>query len=122
MLQELIQKLQKMHGLSAEQSHSILSTVTGYIKEKIPLIKDKIEDLFAAKPAEPKVSAFDQPAAEEKKEEQSFLDKISNMIPGETGEKIENFVKGAAQKAEEVFDGLKEKAGGLFGGKKDESK
>ena len=122
MLQELIQKLQKMHGLSAEQSHNILSTVTGYIKEKIPLIKDKIEDLFAAKPAEPKVSAFDQPAAEEKKEEQSFLDKISNMIPGETGEKIENFVKGAAQKAEEVFDGLKEKAGGLFGGKKDESK
>ena len=122
MLQELIQKLQKLHGLSAEQSHSILSTVTGYIKEKVPMIKDKIEDLFAAKPAEPKVSAFDQPAAAEKKEEQSFLDKISDMIPGQTGEKIETFVKGAAHKAEEVFDGLKEKASGLFGGKKDESK
>lgn len=122
MLQELIQKLQKEHGLSAEHSTSILSTVTGYLKEKFPLMKDKIEHMFAATPVEPKVSAFEQPAAEEKKEEQSFLDKISDMIPGQTGEKIENFVKGAAHKAEEVFDGLKDKAGGLFGGKKDESK
>ncbi len=122
MLQELIQKLQKLHGLSAEQSNNILATVTGFIKEKIPLIKDKIEDLFAAKPAEPKASAFDQPATEEKKEGNSFLDKISDLIPGQAGEKIETFVKGAAHKAEEVFDTVKEKASGMFGGKKDESK
>lgn len=122
MLQELIQKLQKDHGLSAEQSQGVLSTVTGFIKEKIPLMKDKIENLFAAKPSEPKASAFEQPAAEEKKEEQSFLDKISDMIPGPAGEKIETFAKSAAHKAEEVFDAVKEKASSLFGGKKDESK
>jgi hypothetical protein len=122
MLQELIKKLKEDHALSSEQSQGIIATVTGFIKEKIPMIKDKIENLFAAKPAEPKASAFDQPHSEEKKEEHSILDKISDMIPGQAGEKIETFVKGAAHKAEEVFDAVKEKAGGLFGGKKDESK
>ncbi len=122
MLQELIKKLQTDYGLSAEKSSGIVSTVTGFIKEKIPMMKDAIEKMFAANPAEPKASAFDQPAAEEKKEEHSFLDKISDMIPGQAGEKIESFAKSAAHKAEEVFDAVKEKASGMFGGKKDESK
>lgn len=122
MLQELIQKLQKSHGLTAEQSQGVVSTVTGFIKEKFPMMKDTIDNMFAAKVAEPKVSAFHQPGTEEKKEEHSFLDKISDMIPGQAGEKIESFAKGAAHKAEEVFDAVKEKVGGMFGGKKDESK
>jgi hypothetical protein len=121
MLQELIQKLQNDHGLSAEQSQGVVSTVTGFIKEKFPMMKDSIEKMVTSKTEEPKVSAFSQPEAE-KKEESSFLDKISDFIPGQAGEKIENFVKGAAHKAEDVFDAVKEKAGGLFGGKKDESK
>ena len=122
MLQELIKKLQNEYGLSAEKAGGIVSTVTGFIKEKVPVVKDAIENMFAAKPAEPKASAFDQPAAEEKKEGQSFLDKISDMIPGQAGEKIENFAKSAAHKAEEVFDAVKEKASEMFGGKKDEGK
>ena len=89
------------------------------MKEKFPAMKDTIEKMLAA---EPKASAFTQPDAGEKKEEQSFFDKISDMIPGQAGEKIENFAKSAAHKAEEVFDAVKEKASGLFGGKKDESK
>jgi hypothetical protein len=119
MLQELIQKLQNDHGLSAEQSQGVISTVTGFIKEKFPKMKDAIENMVAPKAEEPKVGAFSQPEAEEKKEESSFLDKISDLIPGQTGEKIETFVKGAAHKAEDVFDAVKEKASGLFGGKKD---
>ena len=122
MLQELIEKLQKDHGLSREQSHGVISTVTGFMKEKFPMMKDTIANMFTVKAAEPKVSAFDQPHTEEKKEEQSFLDKISDMIPGQAGEKIETFAKGAAHKAEEVFDAVKEKVGGMFGGKKDENK
>ena len=38
--------------------------------------------------------------------EYSFLDKISDIIPGQAGEKIENFVKGAADKEEDVFDAV----------------
>ena len=120
MLQELIQKLQNDHGLSAEQSQGVVSTVTGFIKEKFPLMKDTMESLLNPKSEESKPGAFAQPEAEEKKEESSFLDKISDFIPGQAGEKIESFVKGAAHKAEDVFDAVKEKAGGLFGGKKDD--
>lgn len=120
MLQELIQKLQKEHELTEEQSQGIVSTVTGFIKEKFPMMKDTIENMFAAKATEPKVSAFDQPGIEEKKEEHSFLDKVSDMIPGQAGEKIETFAKEAAHKAEEVFHAVKGKVGSMFGSKKDE--
>ena len=30
-MEELIQKLQNIHGLSAEQSHGILNTITGFM-------------------------------------------------------------------------------------------
>ena len=113
MLQELAQKLQNDHGLSSEQSHGILSTVTGFIKEKFPMMKDAIDKMFAPQPAPPQAAATAQPVTEE----HSILDKISDVIPGQAGEKIETFAKGAAHKAEEVFDTVKEKAGGLFGGK-----
>jgi len=122
MLQELIQKLQNSHGLSAEQSQGVVSTVTGFIKDKFPMMKDTIDNMFAAKTGEQKASAFEQPATEEKKEGHSFLDKISDFIPGQAGEKIESFAKSAADKAGDVFDAVKEKAGGLFNGKKDEAK
>jgi hypothetical protein len=122
MLQELIQKLQKDHGLTSEQSTGILSTVTGFIKEKFPMMKDAVDKMFAAEPVQPQSTAAAQPASEEKKEEHSFLDKISDMIPGQAGEKIETFAKGAAHKAEEVFDTVKDKVGGLFSSKKEESK
>jgi hypothetical protein len=46
------------------------------------------------------------------------LDKISDMIPGEAGQKTEDFVKNAAHKAEDIFDSAKEKLSGLFGGDK----
>ena len=55
MLQELIQKLQKDHGLTSEQSTGILSTVTGFIKEKFPMMKDAVDKMFAAQPAQPQV-------------------------------------------------------------------
>lgn len=123
MLQDLIQKLQSQHGLSAEQSQGVISTVTGFMQEKFPIMKDTIENMMATKPAEHKATAFEEAKKpEEKKEGHSILDKISDLIPGQTGEKIETFAKGAAHKAEEMFDAVKEKASGMFGGKKEESK
>lgn len=45
-MQELIQKLQEEHGLSAEQSGGILSTITNFIKEKVPMAAGMIENMF----------------------------------------------------------------------------
>lgn len=45
-MNELIQKLQDMHGLSAEQSQGILGTITGYIKEKVPMAAGMIDNLL----------------------------------------------------------------------------
>jgi len=46
MVQELIQRLQDNHGLSAEQSQSILNTVTGFIKEKFPMLSGAVDNMF----------------------------------------------------------------------------
>lgn len=114
MLQDLVQKLQKEHGLTGEQLTGVLSTVTGFIKEKFPMMNDSMDKMSVAQPAAPAQAAV----ATEQKEEHSIMDKISDLIPGETGEKIETFAKGAANKAEEVFDNVKDKLSGLFGGNK----
>lgn len=45
-MEELIQKLQSNHGLTAEQSHGILNTITGYIKEKFPMVAGAVDNLF----------------------------------------------------------------------------
>lgn len=118
MLQELVQKLQKDHGLTAAQSTGILSTVSGFIKEKFPMMKDAVDNIFEIQPAATQAETPKQTASTEQKAEHSIIDKISDMIPGQAGEKIEDFAKGAANKAEEVFDNVKDKLSGLFGGNK----
>ena len=45
-MEELIQKLQSIHGLSAEQSHGILNTITTFIKEKFPMVAGAIDNFF----------------------------------------------------------------------------
>jgi hypothetical protein len=73
-----------------------------------------VDNMFAAAP---ETGATDAPKAEAKKEE-SVMDKISDVIPGQAGEKIEAFAKNAADKAEDVFDNVKDKLSGMFGGDK----
>jgi hypothetical protein len=97
-MEELIQKLQNIHGLSAEQSHSILNTITGYIKEKFPMVGGAIDNLFQSGTGGGRASAANQA------DSGNVLDKISDFVPGATGEKIEEFAK--------------EKLGGFFGGNK----
>ena len=104
-MEELIQKLQSVHGLSAAQSHSILNTITGFIKEKFPMVSGAVDNLFQSgtTPSSPGVTPADVNSAKTNaaKDDGSFLDKISDFIPSDTGEKIEAFAK--------------EKLGGFFG-------
>ena len=46
MMDELIQRLQKNNGLSAEQSHGVLNTITDYVKEKFPMVGGAVDNLF----------------------------------------------------------------------------
>lgn len=107
-MEELIQKLQNIHGLSAEQSHGILNTITGYIKEKFPMVSGAIDNLFQSgtTPSSPGTTPADTqvPVNGPSQGNADLLDKISDYIPGATGEKIEEFAK--------------EKLGGFFGGNK----
>ena len=103
-MEELIQKLQNIHGLSAEQSHGILNTITTYVKEKFPMVGSAIDSLFHSgkTPAESTTTPADINATTNAAQGGGdFLDKISDFIPGATGEKIEEFAK--------------DKLGGFFG-------
>ena len=107
-MEELIQKLQAVHGLSAEQSHGILNTITGFVKEKFPMVAGAIDNIFQSgtTPAAPGTTPADTQTAatSSMRGDGNFLDKISDFIPGSTGEKIEEFAK--------------DKLGGMFGGNK----
>lgn len=107
-MEELIQKLQSLHGLSAEQSNGILKTITGFIKEKYPMVSGAIDNLFqsGATPSAPGATATETQAPTDSTTPDSgdLLDKISDFIPGATGQKIEDFAK--------------DKLGGFFGGNK----
>jgi|ERR1017187_383337 hypothetical protein len=107
-MDELLQKLQSLHGLTAEQSRGILGTITAHIKEKFPMVAGAIDNLFPQGTTSPSTSganAGDQATAGTSSQGSGdILDKISGIIPGAAGEKIEEFAKS--------------KLGSLFGGNK----
>ena len=103
-MEELIQKLQSIHGLSAEQSRGILNTIVSFVKEKFPMVGGAIDNLFQTGPttaASGTTSSNVQEANNPIHDGGDFLDKISDFIPGATGEKVEQYAK--------------DKLGGLFG-------
>ncbi len=101
-MHELIQKLQNDHGLQPAQSEGILNTVKAFIKEKFPMMAGNIDSLF---PTNSTVgSAQDTTLGTTDvgdtgntqgptQKGGSFLDKISDFVPGEIGEKTEQFAK-----------------------------
>ena len=104
-MQELIQKLQAEHGLSPEQSHGILNTVKNFIKEKFPMMAGAVDNLFPQQSTPGNTPMGDTGTTEGPASKGgSFLDNISDYIPGEMGEKAEQFAK--------------DKLGGMFGGDK----
>ncbi|MGG9961728.1 hypothetical protein [Ferruginibacter sp. SUN106] len=114
-MQELINRLTEKAGISAEQATKSLETIKDFVKEKFPMLGGAVDNMFAATPET--VAAAATPKTEEKPAE-SVMDKISDVIPGQAGEKVEEFAKNAAHKAEEVFDSVKDKLSGMFGGDK----
>ncbi len=83
-MEELLKQLQEKHGLSADQSSGILSTITSFLKEKFPMLEGAISNFFPQ-------GAQNKPGTSTS--DGSLLDKISDFIPGSTGEKIEEFAK-----------------------------
>jgi hypothetical protein len=96
-MQELITQLTEKAGISADQANKAIATIKDFVKEKFPMLSGAVDNMFAGS---------------------AMLDKISDVIPGQAGEKIEDFAKSAAEKAEDVFDSVKDKLSGLFGGDK----
>jgi hypothetical protein len=90
-MEELLQKLQEQHGLSLEKAQGILQTISGYVKEKFPMLSGAIDNLIPSG-----ATGTDSGGGGG-----DLLDKISDFIPGQSGEKIEEFAK--------------EKFGGFFG-------
>ena len=110
-MQELINRLTEKAGISADQASKSLETIKDFVKEKFPMLGGAVDNMFASAPQSS--TTVTAPKAEE-----SVMDKISDVIPSQTGEKVEEFTKNAAHKAEEVFDSVKDKINGMFGGDK----
>ena len=121
-MQELIDKLKSEHGLTDEQSHGILSTVTNFIKEKFPMVEGMLGKLFH-QDAPPAAATEDAPSATATTDETSTSDVASDPVTtdntmnkgGSLLDKIKNAIPGGAEKVEEF---AKDKLGGLFGGNK----
>ena len=113
-MQELITRLTEKAGISADQANKTIETIKEFVKEKFPMLGGAVDNMFAATPASVAAAAAPVTAAPAT----SMMDKISDVIPGEAGQKVEDFAKNAAHKAEEVFDGLKDKLSDMFGSDK----
>jgi hypothetical protein len=121
-MQELLTRLTEKAGITPDQASKALETIKDFVKEKFPMMAGAVDNLFGAAPETTSTAgattAVPDPAAPPTADA-NILDKISDFIPGETGQKVEDFAKTAAHKAEEVFGDVKEKLGGFFdGGKK----
>ncbi|MBK7308395.1 MAG: hypothetical protein IPI88_16220 [Chitinophagaceae bacterium] len=116
-MQELITRLTEKAGISAEQATKTIETIKEFVKEKFPMLGGAVDNMFAGS-ADNATSAAVPVAGAPKAEEHSMLDKISDVIPGQAGEKIEDFAKKASDKAEDVFDSVTDKLSGMFGGDK----
>jgi hypothetical protein len=119
-MQELITRLTEKAGISADQANKAIDTIKDFVKEKFPMLSGAVDNMFAgsAETTTTVTAAAITVTETPKAEEHSMLDKISDVIPGQTGEKIEDFAKKAADKAEDVFDSVKDKLSGMFGGDK----
>jgi len=116
-MHELITRLTNKAGISPEQAAKVIETIKEFTKEKFPMMSGTLNSILSDSPAtnfpeapvDPTVPAAGY---------SGVLDKISDYIPGETGQKVEDFAKQAADKAEDLYDAAKDKLSGMFGGDK----
>lgn len=113
---ELIDKLKAQAGLTPEQATQSLEVIKDFVKEKFPMLAGAVDNIFGAQAAPVASPLHEQTtaAAETAKEEGGWLDKISDIIPGDLGEKIEGYAKKAADTAEDAFEKAKDGAEDLI--------
>lgn len=117
-MHELITRLKEKTGISTEQAEKVVETVKDFVKEKFPMMAGAVDNLFASEHAADTSLEDDPLAPAPAIKNHSMLDKISDVIPGETGEKVETFVKDATDKAEDAVDAVKSKLTEFFNNKK----
>lgn len=108
-MQELIDQLTQKAGLSTDQATKAIATIKDFVKDKFPMMAGAVDNLLGASTETAAAANAEVKADQSKSDGSSFLDKISDFIPGSAGEKVEEFAKNAAHKAGDVFDGLKDK-------------
>lgn len=84
-MQELIQKLQDEHGLTQDQSHGILSTVTNFLKEKFPMMESTLNNLMPKQDSINSTQASGEPTTGSgfiSEAEQFAKDKLGNFFGG----------------------------------------
>jgi hypothetical protein len=119
-MQELVNELKEKAGLSEDQASKSISVIKDFVKNKYPMLAGAVDNMLGADAATtttatpvnqaaaagetPVVAQSEATKAEAPKEESgSILDKISDVIPGQIGEKIEDVVKGLGDKIGGVF-------------------
>lgn len=106
---ELINKLIAEAGLSADQATKTIEVIKGFVSEKFPMLAGAVENVLGAGGGSSAASNIPDVTEAPSASGGSWLDKISEVIPGEMGEKIEGFAKKAAEGAEGLIE--KGKAG-----------
>lgn len=93
-MEELFKKLQAQHNLSPEQSQAILGTITGFIKDKFPMVSGAIDNLFQSgtTPSGPGTTPSDvnSPVDSTIPDKNDIMD---NKTEGDVSKKMEDFAK-----------------------------
>lgn len=95
-MKELIDQLTQKAGLSEEQAGKAIATIKDFVKEKFPMMAGAVDNLLGGDAAPSTTTANTATTtnnAAAAGEDGSFLDKISDFIPGEMGQKAEDFAK-----------------------------
>lgn len=48
-MEELLKTIQEKHGLTEKEAKAVLITISNYIKEKFPMVKGAVDNLFQFK-------------------------------------------------------------------------
>ena len=120
-MQELINRLTDKAGITTDQATKAIEAIKDFVKEKFPMMSGAVDNLLASNSGTTTDTAFPEAPIDPSvvvPEKPTMFDKISDYIPGETGQKVEDFTKNAADKAEDLYNGAKDRLSGLFGGDK----
>jgi hypothetical protein len=94
-MDDLIQQITSKYGLSADQAKELLGTVTGFLKQQIPEIGDKLDGIVGSLGGAASAAG----------------DQAGELVGAAAGS-----VSGAADSAQDAGSGVMDKVKGVFGG------